>query len=129
MSNENLIKCVELIRRIQTGDVTLTVVEKNKLQFKSVGNSIEIGLAIKANPDVVKALLTGSKPDDSYATIKRTRQTKPSCPQLLETGSPLPECLYCAEWYPWLKDGQATGLCVSRRASGDRSLLNGGETA
>lgn len=129
MGNENLIKCVELIRKIQAGDVTITVVENSKLRFTSIDNNTAIASAIKAHLDVVTALATGRKGDDSYASVKRTRQTRPSCPQLLETGETLAECLYCQEWYPWLKDGKPTGLCLSRRASGDSGILNGGGQA
>lgn len=126
MSNEKLIKCHELVRAIQDKKVRLERSEKNKLKVTAIENSTEMTEAVRSNIDVVTALLTGSKQESSYASIKRTRQIKVSCPQVLDMGAPLPECLFCTEWAPWMKDEKPTGLCFSRRTSGDTRILNGG---
>jgi hypothetical protein len=127
MSNENLIKCHELVKAIRDKKVLLERTENNKLRITSIEDSTVTTETIRANLDVVTALLTGSKADGSYASIKRIRQAKASCPEVLDTGHSLPECLYCHDWYPWMKDGKPTGVCLSRRASGDTGILNGGE--
>lgn len=126
MSNENLIKCHDLVKAIQDKKVLLERAENNKLKVTLIDKSTEMGAAVRSNIDVVTALLMGSKQESSYASVKRTRQVKVACPQVLETGETLPECLFCPEWAPWTKDGLPTGLCFSRHASGDTGILNGG---
>jgi hypothetical protein len=126
MSNEYLIKCHELVKAIRDKKVLLERADNNKLRVTPIDKSTEMAAAIRANLDVVTAIQTGSKADDSCAGIKRIRQAQASCEQVLETGELLPECICCLDWSPWLKDGKPTGLCLSRRASGDTGILNGG---